>query len=254
MPHKQLLLVLFIGSTIALPAQPERSLPPELAFPTEAAEAVLPGEGPLRRSLTPYVKRWQERRSQWAGEVARDQGAVVFFGDSITQGWGPDFKGLFPGLKVANRGLAGDTSRGLLLRLDDVLALNPTAIVMLFGTNDIADGIEPEAIARNLQRMLAIIRRHHPAVPVLLCRVMPSSTEKQRPADRIRKLNDAFWRVVQRDPYVTVLDTWTLLADPTTGDADPTWFRDMIHLNPAGYERWAAALRPVFVSLGLPKS
>lgn len=57
---------------------------------------------------------------------------AVFLSDSITQGWGNTLGGSFPGLKVANRGISGDTTRGMLLRLkEDVLALEPRAVVLL---------------------------------------------------------------------------------------------------------------------------
>ena len=52
------------------------------------------------------------RLSDARGHVAADQGAVVFLGDSITQGWGDNFGNSFPGLKTANRGISGDTTRG----------------------------------------------------------------------------------------------------------------------------------------------
>lgn len=228
-------------------AQPTAPLLPELALPVE--ESGLPGEGALRR-YEAYVKRWQEFRSLWATQAKRDQKAVVFLGDSITQGWGADFKGRFPGMKIANRGIGGDTTRGMLIRLQqDVLDLNPAAIVLLLGTNDIEVGIEPEAIARNFKRILTAIKAGHPTVPVVLCRMFPSSAEKSRPADTIKRVNALYDAAVKGDAQVTVLDTWTLFAQ-ADGNANPAWFKDLLHLNPAGYDRWAAALRPVFATLG----
>ena len=96
------LLFLLLTTTSLIAQEPKPVLLPEKALPTD--EAGLPGEGALRR-YEGYVKRWQESRSHWAGRVQQDQGAVVFLGDSITQGWGADFKGLFPGMKLANRGI-----------------------------------------------------------------------------------------------------------------------------------------------------
>ena len=107
------------------------------ALPSVAAEKDLPGEGALRR-YDGYVKTWQRLRSQWATQVEKKQNAIVFLGDSITQGWTPTFRGHFEGMKLANRGIGGDTTRGMLLRLEeDVIALNPSAVVILMGTNDI---------------------------------------------------------------------------------------------------------------------
>src|SRR5882724_9389000 len=62
----------------------------------------LPGAGPIRRAEW-FKKLWVERRSGWETRKQQDEGAVVFLGDSITQGWGDDIGGAFAGLKVANR-------------------------------------------------------------------------------------------------------------------------------------------------------
>jgi len=95
---------------------------------------------------------WRERRLKWWNDRERDQGAVVFLGDSITQGWASLAKD-FPDLKVANRGISGDVTRGVLYRLkEDVLDLNPAAVVLLIGTNDLEDGGEPELMRKTCAR------------------------------------------------------------------------------------------------------
>jgi len=79
--------------------------------------------------------------------------------------------------------------------------------------------------------------------------MFPSSAEKKRPAETIKAVNDIYEAAIKGDPQITVLDTWTLFANPQ-GDATDVWFPDKLHLNAAGYERWGAALRPVFATLG----
>jgi hypothetical protein len=96
----------------------------------------LPGAGPIRR-MDWFKALWVQKRTAWASQVRQDQGAIVFLGDSITQGWG-DVGSSFPGVKVANRGISGDTTRGVLIRLqEDVISLNPRGVVLLIGTNDL---------------------------------------------------------------------------------------------------------------------
>ena len=223
--------------------------PASLALPVPSDEATLPGEGALRR-YDGYVKRWNTIRPQWATEVAKDQGAVVFFGDSITQGWGTDFKKAFEGMKLANRGIGGDTTRGMLLRLkEDVLALKPKAVVLLMGTNDIEVEVPVDAIGRNFQKIIAALKAHDPKMPVVVCRIFPSSATKKRPKETILAVNELFAAAVKGDPQFTVLDTYALFAN-AEGDALPSLFPDLLHLNPAGYAKWASALRPVFATLG----
>jgi len=175
---------------------------------------------------------------------------VVLLGDSITQGWGEDFSAWFPGMKIANRGISGDTSRGVLIRLqEDVLALNPQAVVLLIGTNDLEEKASPETVAGNLKLILSVLALHDPKMPVILCQVFPSSASKSRPSESIRKLNQLYAEVVKGNAQVTFLETWPLFAD-STGDAIPSEFPDLLHPNQAGYAKWAAALRPIFATLG----
>ncbi|MGI9108639.1 MAG: GDSL-type esterase/lipase family protein [Opitutales bacterium] len=237
------LSLLFLALT-AFAADPAR-----YALPAPEAEASLPGEGALRR-YDGYVKRWNTIRPQWADDVAKDQGAIVFLGDSITQGWGVDFKKSFDGLKLANRGIGGDTTRGMLLRLqEDVLALHPKAVVLLMGTNDIEVEVPVDAIGRNFQKIVAALKAHDPKMPVVVCRVFPSSATTKRPKETILAVNEKIAAAVKDDPQFTVLDTYALFAN-AEGDALPALFPDLLHLNAAGYAKWASALRPIFATLG----
>ena len=208
----------------------------------------LPGAGPLRRYEW-FRNLWTQRRSQWAKQVEQDQKSLVFLGDSITQGWGDDFQGQFPGVKLANRGIGGDTTRGMLLRLkDDVLALNPTGLVILAGTNDLEEGADPETITGNLKLIVAEIKKHDPKLPVILCQVFPSSESKKRPAEKIKQINKLYGAAVKGDSQVILVETWPLFANEN-GDAKASEFPDLLHLNKAGYEKWAAAIKPILATL-----
>ncbi len=228
----------------ATPAVPVTS-----RFQVPATDDGLPGAGPIRR-FEWFQNVWAERRTRWATQVQEDQGAIVFLGDSITQGWG-DVGSSFPGIKTANRGISGDTTRGVLIRLqEDVLALNPAGVVLLVGTNDLEEKAEPETIAGNVKLIIAALREHNPTMPVILCEVFPSSPSKSRPADRIERLNSLYVEAVAEEPQVTVLDTWALFANPH-GDAKENEMPDLLHPDILGYAKWAAALRPIFETVGL---
>ena len=209
----------------------------------------MPGVGPTRH-YKGFRENWNKLRNQWAGRVAQDQHAIVFLGDSITQGWHDDFDGLFPELKTANRGISGDTTRGVLYRLqEDVLALNPRAVVLLIGTNDLEEKATPWTIASNVRLILAELKRHDPAMPVIVCEIFPSSPAKNRPAYLIRRTNQLLRELAADLPQVTVVETWKLFAGPSN-DAKPEEFPDLLHPANVGYVKWAGALRPVLATLG----
>ncbi|MCC6235254.1 MAG: DUF1080 domain-containing protein [Verrucomicrobiales bacterium] len=234
-------------SQIATTAAEDPVPPSPFQIPT--TDEGLPGDGPIRRYPW-FQKLWIEKRHAWAERVEQDRGAVVFLGDSITQGWGDDFGGRFAGMKTANRGISGDTTRGLLIRLQqDVLSLDPACVVLLIGTNDLEEKAEPETIAANLRLLLGALKKHRANLPIVLCEVFPSSASKLRPAEKIKKLNALYADLVRGDRQVTLLETWTLFAD-ANGDARAHEFPDLLHPNGDGYAKWAAALRPILATLG----
>jgi lysophospholipase L1-like esterase len=250
MKHPVLLLTASLLLAFTAAAQPAAPTPPaDARFQIPATDDGLPGAGPITRADW-FQKVWTQRRSQWAMRTAQDQHALVFLGDSITQGWGDDFGNRFPGVKAVNRGISGDTTRGVLFRLqDDVLALHPAGVVLLIGINDLGNHAEPETIVGNLKLILAAFKQADPHLPVILCQVFPSSATRACPADRIKKLNELYAAAVKGDPQITLLETWPLFAN-AQGEAKPEEFPDLLHPNPAGYAKWAAALRPVLATLG----
>jgi len=242
-------LSIFIASLILVFGAIAQTPQPDAAFQIPATDDGLPGAGPIRR-YDWFRKLWAQRRAAWHQRLQQDQKAVVFLGDSITQGWGDDMGGNFPGVKVANRGISGDTTRGVLIRLqEDVLALHPSGVVLLIGTNDLEEEADPETIAENLKLILGEFKRHDPKMPVVLCQVFPSSASKKRPADKIKKINQLYAAVVKGNAQVTFIETWLLFADKQ-GDAPKEEFPDLLHPNKAGYQKWAAALHPILATLG----
>jgi lysophospholipase L1-like esterase len=246
-----LALGLALSSGFLAPPPLAAQAPDRFAIP--ATDDGLPGAGPIRR-YDWFQNLWRARRSSFAQRLESDRGAVVFLGDSITQGWGGGLGAAFPGVKVANRGIDGDTSRGVLIRLpEDVLALDPAAVVLLIGTNDLEEGATPEVIAGNLKMILSALEAHDAKMPIVLCQVMPSAASKKRPADRIKALNALYRAAVKNDARVTLVETWPLFADGA-GDAIAAEFPDLLHPNEAGYAKWAAALRPVLATLGFSET
>jgi lysophospholipase L1-like esterase len=226
---------------LSLPAASPLDIPP--------TDDGLPGAGPIRRAEW-FTRLWSQKREAWAKRVQQDQGALVFLGDSITQGWGENMGDAFPGAKVANRGISGDTTRGVLIRLkEDVLALEPAGVVLLIGTNDLEEKANPETIAGNLKLIIAELKRHNARMPIVLCQVFPSSATKSRPAEQIKKVNQLYAAAVRGDRQVTLVETYPLFAN-ASGDAKKEEFPDLLHPNKAGYARWASAIRPVLATLG----
>jgi len=219
-------------------------------YPDPKNDAAWPGKGAIRSF--PWMV--DNRASFWTRRT-QDQGAVVFAGDSLTGQWKlPQLAAAFPKLKVANRGIGGDVTRGLLFRFkEDVLDLNPRAIVVCIGTNDLSTHTEPAVIAGNIALLLDQATASNPATPIILCTIPPRAAPKsplKRPGV-VAELNTLIAKLAAGRKNVVVVDLFSALATPT-GEPKPGCFRDdMLHLAAPGYELWTARLTPVLASLHL---
>jgi lysophospholipase L1-like esterase len=200
-----------------------------------------PGVGPFNAVLPWFISHRDERLAIFQKDRTKDRSAIVFLGDSITEGW--NLANAFPGLKVANRGIAGDTTRGMLCRLqDNVLDLHPKAIVLLGGINDLFHAPQgtPETIALNVRSMLEQIHTSSPGTPVLVCEILPCQALG---ADIVRAANAAVDKVVADFPNARRIKTHDGFLN-SDGLQNSSLFTDGTHLTPAGYKTWEMKMQP----------
>jgi lysophospholipase L1-like esterase len=171
---------------------------------------------------------------------------VIFYGDSITQGW--DLDQSFPGASYLNRGISSQTTAQMLLRFrQDVVALKPQVVVILAGTNDIAENTGPatlEEIEDNLMSMADIARIN--GIRVVLSSILPAGqypwrTEIQ-PIEKIAALNT--WLAgYARGHKLIYLDYFSEMQDGhhrMRSELSP----DGVHPNAAGYALMKTVAEP----------
>lgn len=248
---KKLLYPLLLVLVLAGPQATVRSAPAASVESRTQADRFWPADGvfpvPGRTSSwSGFRAKNVERRTLFEQRRGRDQNSIVFVGDSITEGWTTleqDFTDI--GVRVANRGIGGDTTPNLVYRLsDDVLALQPRALVILIGTNDLGEHTAPAQIAENLRVLHARIRAAYPSIPIAWCTVMPRSANDRFP-ERIRDLNTRIAEWVATDPKITLCDTFTPLALPDGSSKPEAYVPDRLHLNATGYKIWRDAVHPI---------
>ncbi|NJB35525.1 SGNH/GDSL hydrolase family protein [Croceivirga sp. JEA036] len=167
--------------------------------------------------------------------------SVVFMGNSITEGWAnvnPDF---FANNNYANRGISGQSTPQMVLRFrQDVIALQPKAVVILAGTNDIAGNTGPmtlEQIRDNMLSMVEMAQRND--ITPIVCSVLPAYDYPWRPGlqpnIKIPKLNLLLQEVCNNTGAV-YLDYFTPLADERNGLPKELSY-DEVHLTKEGYKK-----------------
>ncbi len=176
-----------------------------------------------------------------AGEAGTDVD-IAFLGDSITAHG--DWSAWFPERRTHNLGVSGDTTDDLIARLDNVVALQPAAIALLAGTNDLGSRLSVEHLVRNIEYLMVSLRRDLPGARLLVQSILPRGREFAE------QIQDANRHLRQFSPSVNAhyLDLWPAFA-LTDGELDPQFSDDRLHLNPAGYEAWLAELRPALERL-----
>jgi lysophospholipase L1-like esterase len=194
----------------------------------------------------PYLAKYREADKE-LGPPAPDEGRVVFMGDSITEGWGekatltsPGRSEFFPGKPYVNRGISGQTTPQMLVRFrQDVIDLKPKVVVLLAGTNDIAENTGKtslEAIENNIASMSDLARAN--GIRVVLCSVLPASEFSWHPglepAPKIEALNAWIKEYAAKNGFVYV-DYYSSMVN-NEGGLKAELSPDGVHPNKAGYE------------------
>lgn len=193
----------------------------------------------------PQLARYREANRALAAPAAGET-RVVFMGDSITDAWQqPRFGGFFPGKAYVDRGISGQTTPQMLVRFrPDVIDLQPKAVVILAGTNDIAGNTGPmtdEDIERNLESMVDLARAH--GIRVVLSSITPTSAyhtpergipqSTLSPLSRIRAINAWMRNYASANGHVYV-DYFSAMVDGS-GMMKADLTADDLHPNAAGY-------------------
>jgi len=170
---------------------------------------------------------------------AKNENRVVFYGNSITDGWAQRFPTDFPGKPYIGRGIGGQTTPQMLVRFNaDVVALKPRVVVILAGTNDIAGNTGPstiEMIEDNLRSMAEVAKSH--GIRVVLSSVLPVYDYPWRPglepAPKIVALNKWMKDYAAKSGEI-YLDYHSAMRDERDG-MRAELASDGVHPNDAGY-------------------
>ena len=104
---------------------------------------------------------------------------IVLLGDSLLAGWRTDLPAAFPSTAIYDFAVGGDRVQNLLWRLEstDLSHLQPTAAVLLIGTNDLAAGTPACAVAEGIEAIVERLRSLWPETPVLVLTIPPRGAD-----------------------------------------------------------------------------
>ncbi|MDC1316546.1 GDSL-type esterase/lipase family protein [Flavobacteriaceae bacterium] len=224
MKYNKILLILFLFS---------------IAMSNNAQDIYIQGGGTLTDWA--HLKKYEQSNSEL--KKINEPDRVVFMGNSITEGWSNFDKDFFINNPFVNRGIGGQTTPQMLIRFKpDVVNLNPKAVVILAGINDIAGNTGPvtiENIAENIISMAEIAKANE--IKVFICSTLPAIdfpwSPGMEPGPKVVKLNTILKNYCDSNniPYV---DYFSAMSDEKGGLKVPeyTTADDLVHPNLAGYK------------------
>lgn len=276
----------FFGRSQMLPPGPPAPVPSEVAIPRPSAEELARLNADLKKFVdsSPDRKLKKEFASLITVQMPRDNSAIrpvgrgggqhqsfvniantgdfdiMFLGDSITYLWTvgegdvsgyPGGKSVydkyFAGMKIANFGIPGDTTQGVLWRLQngEGQGHKPKAVMLLIGTNN--NGNTPEEIAEGVGADVLELRKDFPAAKILLMAIFPRGAS---PNDPGRLKMEAANKIIARlddQKHVFFMNINSKFLD---NHGHLIGFRPSDHLHPVeqGFEIWASSVTPALKS------
>lgn len=174
------------------------------------------------------------------GDPQPGERRIIFMGNSITDGWIKTDPGFFKGRPYIDRGIGGQTTPQMLIRFrPDVINLKPAVVVILAGTNDIAENTGPstiETIAGNIFSMAELAQCH--GIKVVLCSVLPVYDYPWKPGmnpiEKIWALNNLIRDFALKNGFIYA-DYYSAMVDERKG-MNKLYQNDEVHPNAAGYK------------------
>lgn len=169
-------------------------------------------------------------------------GGIVFLGDSITEQF--IVSEFFSEHSVINRGISGDTTDGVLKRLEEsVFDIEPSKIFLMIGTNDLGNGKEPEYIVNNIDTIIVKIHERLPETKIFIESIYPVRKDGdnkikkrmvgKRNNESINQINERIIKIADQY-HITYIDIHSLLQDKY-GNLKFEYTVEGLHLTPIGY-------------------
>ena len=203
--------------------------------------------GPLPPATQPVPR--DDARHQSFLEVAKAGNIdLLFVGDSITDWWRQEQRGLsvwneyFAPLKAANFGIAGDTTQGVLWRMQngELEGFQAKLIVLMLGTNNINRNTNAD-IAQGNRAIVEEFKRRQPNAKILLLGVFPRGAAADNPFRASIKEINSHLQALADNERVFYMDIGDKFLAPD-GTLPTAIMPDGLHPNTQGYRIWAEAI------------
>jgi len=202
----------------------------------------------INTAIVPNLNPRFDARHQSNLEVANAGDIdVLFMGDSITDWWRtesgryagkPIFDEYFADMKIANFGIAGDTTQGVLYRLQngEGEGYSPKAVMLMIGTNNARTNLAGE-IAEGVGAIVLELQSRFPEAKILLLGIFPRSSANDPLREKIAQINSIIAKL-HDGQQVHYLDIGNIFLE-ADGNISTEIMSDGLHPTTQGYRLWA---------------
>jgi lysophospholipase L1-like esterase len=194
--------------------------------------------------------QFQQKHQDNLAVAKQGDAELLFMGDSITDWWRNETGNnagkavqdkYFGQWKVANFGIAGDTTQGVLYRLQngEGKGFKPKAVMLMIGTNNTGRNSAGE-IAEGVGAVVLQLQKDFPDARILLLGIFPRGNPGDAVRGTIAQINDTI-RKLDYGRKVFYMDIGSKFLD-ASGAIPREIMGDGLHPTTAGYEVWAKAV------------
>lgn len=225
---KKLVILFFLFCSELLTAQMQLPFYPDSAFSTYYHQ---------RRTLfqlLPYTK-----------------GDIIFIGNSITDGG--EWSELFDDKRIKNRGISGDITAGVINRIEEVVDRKPAKIFLMIGVNDLARGVLPDSVVKNILTFTDFIKYKSPSTQLFVQSILPVNDVFGKFGGhvnkglQIREVNEKLFFASENHHYI-FLDVHKYFCN-AEGKMNVRFSNDGLHLSGEGYLLWKHLVFPYVYDL-----
>ena len=171
--------------------------------------------------------------------LPQSDNTIYFLGDSLTDGC--EWNELLSNPKIKNRGINGDTTQGILNRLNKITQSKPQKIFIMIGINDLLNNIETTKILDNYQKIIANIKYNSPKTKIYIESILPMNFEIDKTRRPIANQNISDFnnnlKNFADNSNIFYIDLYSKFLN-SANQLDEKYTLDGIHLNGQGYLIW----------------
>jgi lysophospholipase L1-like esterase len=193
-----------------------------------------------------YLEKYASENSQLRKQPNQGN-RIVFIGDSITEFWKQYDLDFFSQNEYINRGISSQTTSQILERFqNDVIDLQPKCVIILAGTNDIAENNGPIFIEKIMENIVEMVEKSlKNNSKVVLCSILPANNfywnPKIQPIEKIKQLNELIEAYCLTKKIIHI-DYYSKMVDENFG-LDKKYTNDGVHPNLNGYVKMKSILK-----------